>query len=115
MVKRKRGRPPLPEAERKQAGLTFRARDVLRQRLAEAAKQSGRSISKEIELRLERSFLQDPMPENALKSLAEKTANDVVRLVTQSIQSTFSAGLPSPPQLIPPVSAPRPWLKREDK
>jgi hypothetical protein len=115
MAKRKRGRPALPEAERKRAGLTFRARDALRQRLADAAKQSGRSISEEIEFRLERSFLQDPMPENALKSLAEKTANDVVRLVTASIEATFSGPLSPAAKPVPDISAPPPWPKRENK
>ena len=56
MAKRKRGRPPLPKAERKRGVLGFRARDDLRQWLTDAAKLSGRSVSEEIEHRLEQSF-----------------------------------------------------------
>jgi hypothetical protein len=82
---RKRGRPPLPEAERKRGIVTFRATDALRQQIADAAKLAGRSISEEIEFRLGRSFLQEPMPQDALKSLAEKTAKDAVTAVTASI------------------------------
>src|SRR5262249_50639139 len=56
MAKRKRGRPPLPKAERKRGVLGFRARDDLRQWLTDDAKLSGRSVSEEIEHRLEQSF-----------------------------------------------------------
>jgi hypothetical protein len=54
--RKRRGRPAKPEGERKRGNLTFRTRDVLRKWLADAAAQSGRSTSEEIEYRLERSF-----------------------------------------------------------
>jgi hypothetical protein len=50
------GRPPIDAEQRKSFNMTFRARAGLRERLAEAAEQSGRSTSEEIELRLEQSF-----------------------------------------------------------
>ncbi|MCC2654530.1 MAG: hypothetical protein K0Q60_4696 [Microvirga sp.] len=54
---KRRGRPPLPDHERKGgANLTFRARSGLRERLVEEAEKSGRSISEEIEFRLNDSF-----------------------------------------------------------
>lgn len=54
--KRKRGRPPLPATEGKRSTLAFRVTKKTRQQLDKAAKQSGRSLSQETELRLERSF-----------------------------------------------------------
>jgi hypothetical protein len=52
----RRGRPPKPEHERRRANLTFRIRDDVRYRLAVYAVQAGRSISEEIERRLEQSL-----------------------------------------------------------
>ena len=52
-----KGRPPKPEPERKSRYVSFRARSGLQARLAAAAQQSERSVSEEIERRLERSFL----------------------------------------------------------
>ena len=52
-----RGRPRLSDVERKSRNLTFRVRDGLREKLAEAAQRSGRSVSEEIEYRLQLSFL----------------------------------------------------------
>jgi hypothetical protein len=51
------GRPPVPTAQRKSKNFTFRSRGDLHARLAGAAAQSNRSISEEIEWRVERSFM----------------------------------------------------------
>src|SRR5947209_2482456 len=57
MAKRKRiGRPPKPAKERKSVNFTFRSRGELREQLRRAAEVSGRSISEEIEYRLDQSF-----------------------------------------------------------
>ena len=53
---KKRGRPALPESERKSRNLTFRARGDLRDRLLRSANESGRSMSEEIEFQLEQGF-----------------------------------------------------------
>jgi hypothetical protein len=54
---RRRGRPPLPDSERKGgSNITFRARESLRERLANAAELVERSISEEVEHRLNQSF-----------------------------------------------------------
>lgn len=50
------GRPPLPSAEGKRFALGLRVTAERRRALEEAAARSGRSISQEIELRLEQSF-----------------------------------------------------------
>jgi len=53
---KKRGRPPIAEEARRSKNFTFRGRGDLHERLATAAAKSGRSISEEIEWRLEGSF-----------------------------------------------------------
>jgi hypothetical protein len=53
---KRRGRPRMDLAQRKRANLTFRVRDELRARLEAAARVGQRSISEEIEHRLEASF-----------------------------------------------------------
>ena len=57
MAKRKRiGRPPKPAKNRKSVNFTFRSREEMREQLRAAAAVSGRSISEEIEYRLNQSF-----------------------------------------------------------
>lgn len=53
---RKRGGQLKPPEERKRNNLTFRARDELREQIRRCAEASGRSISEEIEHRLEISI-----------------------------------------------------------
>ena len=52
----KRGRPPLPQERRKRNNVTLRLRDELKQKLAERADANGRSLSEEMEYRLEYSM-----------------------------------------------------------
>jgi hypothetical protein len=54
--KRKRGGQPKPAAERKRNNMTFRVRDSLRAELQASADKHQRSVSEEIEYRLEHSF-----------------------------------------------------------
>jgi hypothetical protein len=56
-----RGRPPKDEPERKSDHISFRARPGLRARLIAAAEKSERTVSQEIEHRLERSFERDEL------------------------------------------------------
>src|SRR5262245_28606922 len=56
-AKKRIGRPPKSEEDRKAVNFTFRSRGQMRERLQAAAAASGRSISEEIERRLEGSFL----------------------------------------------------------
>lgn len=57
--KRPRGGQTKPPLERKRNNVTFRARDQLKQELEAAAAKNARSLSEEIEVRLEQSFLDD--------------------------------------------------------
>jgi predicted HicB family RNase H-like nuclease len=52
----KRGRPRLNPEQRKRNNVTLRLRDKLKQQLAEQADANGRSLSEEMEYRLEYSI-----------------------------------------------------------
>ena len=54
----RRGRPP-KGGEGKRASFNTRIRDSLKQQLERAAAEAGRSLSEEIEFRLEQSFLEE--------------------------------------------------------
>jgi hypothetical protein len=56
---KRRGRPSLPKGEGKRHAIGLRATADLRRKLEEGARQSGRSLSQEAELRLENSFRDD--------------------------------------------------------
>jgi len=88
MAKRKRGRPTLPKAERKRGVLGFRARDELRQWLTDAAKLSGRSVSEEIEHRLEQSFETPDLIAGAFRAAFGETNGDLMRAITTAIWLT---------------------------
>jgi hypothetical protein len=51
-----RGRPPKAPERGKRQNYTFRLHDSTRERLSEIAQENGRSLSEEIEYRIERSF-----------------------------------------------------------
>src|SRR4051812_556844 len=57
--KRPRGGQTKPPLLRKRNNLTFRARDQLKQDLEAVAAKNARSLSEEIEARLEQSFVDD--------------------------------------------------------
>ena len=57
-TKRKRGRPRKPDSEKRRNNVTIRMRDSLKRRLKEAAVDAGRSLSEEIEFRLEKIFVE---------------------------------------------------------
>src|SRR4051794_11790518 len=51
-----KGGPPVPESEKKGRNFTFRSRGDMHERLAQSSAANQRSISEEIERRLEQSF-----------------------------------------------------------
>src|SRR6516225_9347177 len=55
-TRRRRGRPPLPAGEAKRASFNTRLRQDTKQRLEKEASLAGRSLSEEIESRLEQSL-----------------------------------------------------------
>jgi Arc-like DNA binding dprotein len=66
-AKKRIGRPPKAKEDRKAVNFTFRSRGQMRERLQAAAIAAGRSISEEIEFRLERSFWQEEMERDTAK------------------------------------------------
>ncbi|WP_123834626.1 hypothetical protein [Methylobacterium currus] len=77
---RRRGRPALPAEDRKSTNLKFRTRPILRERIEAAAAESGRTVSEEVENRLEKSFeIID----------AEKIADAAFEKAKQSISQNF--------------------------
>jgi DNA-directed RNA polymerase specialized sigma24 family protein len=78
-VKRGRGRPPKAPEKGKRQNYTFRLSDSARQLLVEAAEKSGRSVSEEIEERVERSFEVD--------ALMNSMTNEAVWNVMESIKA----------------------------
>ena len=80
MAKRKRiGRPPKPAKERRTVNFTFRSRGEMRELLRTAAEVGGRSISEEIERRLDQSFKQEQMARAVAKALIEHFDEQEVR------------------------------------
>src|SRR5712692_9935443 len=77
-AKRRKGRPPVPPEARRSRNFTFRSREALHQQLGAAAKIAGRSISEEIEFRLERSFFEQRATIEALDLAYGK---DLVRIL----------------------------------
>jgi len=90
--KKRRGRPPKTDAERKSRNLTFRSRGDLRDRLQEAAQKSGRSLSEEIEYRLWKSIVDDD--KSLLVELQKKVAAYELqrKLAADVLQRKLAAG-----------------------
>jgi hypothetical protein len=68
--KAKMGRPPRHEDERLSKMRTFRIRPHLDELLLAAAAKAGRSVSEEIEYRLDRSFYEDALPARMAETMA---------------------------------------------
>lgn len=64
VVKKKRGRPPKDKGEPRRKNRTFRITDRLDKGMTAFAEASGRSVSEEIEVRLERSVYVDALLTN---------------------------------------------------
>jgi predicted HicB family RNase H-like nuclease len=95
MAAKRIGRPPKAEEDRKAVNFTFRSRGQVRERLQAAADGARRSVSEEIEIRLERSFWQEEierdtttlqvrLPER-LRGLLEQAAKDNERSMNTEI------------------------------
>ncbi len=56
METKRRGRPPISPERRKRNNVTLRVRDDLKRQLKAAAQANGRSLSEEMEFRLEQAF-----------------------------------------------------------
>jgi chromosome segregation ATPase len=103
--KRQPGRPALPEEEKRSRNLTFRSRGDLRDRLSDTASENGRSISEEIESRLEESFRRD-------EKIADVTASrDAVAAELADLRKQFLATCTEAARLEQEV---KDWHERRD-
>lgn len=85
---RRRGRPVVAEEDRKTANLTFRTRGGLRAQLEEAAQESGRSVSEEIEYRLQTSFDR----QSVAKQIYGQKHDGLIRALSSILGSAGDAG-----------------------
>lgn len=81
-----RGRPAKPEAQRKRSNLTFRVRTQLRDLLQLHANRSGRSLSEEIEHRLERSLSEEVLLYGVQDPMAFLNAINTITIVLASLE-----------------------------
>lgn len=72
--KRGRGRPPLDPDKAKREPISFRTTRELRDKLDNAADNSGRSLAQEVECRLQQSFVQ----EQRVQEIRETVHQDIV-------------------------------------
>jgi len=87
--KRPRGRPPKYAGQGKRQNFSFRITEKMRERLIESVKQSGRSLSEEIEFRLNRDLNWEETKGDINKMLAEAAA---IRSAAH-VQALRAAGL----------------------
>jgi len=79
-AKKRIGRPPKAKEDRKAVNFTFRSWGQMRERLQTAAIAAGRSVSEEIEFRLEKSFWQEETETDTAKlqvALSERLRSDL--------------------------------------
>lgn len=75
LLSRGPGRPQLALGEGKRFPLNMRTTKVLRDRMVTASKASGRSLSQEVEYRLERSFLEQDFANLIRQIIREELTN----------------------------------------
>jgi len=81
--KKKRGRPTIPEGERKTRTVPFRCQEWLYRNLVSLAENNGRTISQEIGLRLAKSLAVPPPPVD--EQLVRSIAAEIVRIAPSRI------------------------------
>lgn len=84
--KRRRGRPPLKPGEAKRASFNTRLREGLKRDLEQSANKVGRSLSEEIEFRLERSLEVD-------QALDGSWLSDIFHFIARNIRSRARGGI----------------------
>lgn len=77
----RRGRPPSPPDEGKRHAFGFRTTKRIRDLIEQASRQSGRSAAQEIEIRIEKSFYDEALVEQAFEAEHPKPLAALARLV----------------------------------
>lgn len=99
-TEKRTGRPRKSEADRKEGNLTFRTRRGLRERLVAAAAASGRSLSEEVERRVEESFALGSMQDR----LADTVAQAIAAAMAKEAQNNITIFGPSDSAKPPPIT-----------
>src|SRR5262249_31470038 len=89
-AKKRIGRPPKAKEDRKAVNFTFRSRGQMSEPPQAGAIAAGRSISEEIEFRLERSFWQEEIERDTAKlqvGLSERLRRDLEQAAKDNDQS----------------------------
>lgn len=81
------GRPPKHEGERLSKNRTFRVRPALDAQLMAAAEKSGRSVSEEIEYRLEESFRRHDQADLVTTAARQSAAATAVAMRSRTIDA----------------------------
>src|SRR5262249_29102882 len=98
-AKKKRGRPPKYRGERLSKTRSFRVRGFLDVGLVTAAAKSGRSVSEEIEARLDRSFYLDDW----LSVIEGSTRAPVIQALSAAVPLAFGMPADWPKETVYPV------------
>ena len=86
------GRPPMPAGERRSKNRTFRVRGKLDSNLQIAAQRSGRSVSEEIEFRLEQSFIEERSSIDTLGFAYGSRTAGLVLTIAEAIKTSEPMG-----------------------
>ena len=98
---RRRGRPPLEPGKAKRAAFNTRLRSALKAELETAAERAGRSLSEEIEFRLERSLEEQKRSGDILREgIAIGGYLALALLIEKQGEEVAERGLPTSPQMI---------------
>jgi hypothetical protein len=98
---RRRGRPPLAPGKAKRASFNTRIRSALKAELEAAADRAGRSLSEEIEFRLERSLEEQKRSGDALREGVAIGGYLTLALVLGKQDAALTQlGFPASPQMI---------------
>ena len=87
-MKKPRGRPPVDEKDLRRKTFTFRSRTTLYEKLSAAAGESQRSISEEIEFRLQRSFAGQEMMFDALEAIYGSGLAGMILIIGEIMKSS---------------------------
>jgi hypothetical protein len=96
--KSKIGRPPRHEGVRLSKMRTFRIRPELDGLLQAAASKAGRSVSEEIEYRLDRSFYGDALVDRLINSM-QPLSNGAAGVAARIVMDLQDQGYPTSPEL----------------
>ena len=111
---KKRGRPPLPPEQRRRNNITIRLRDDLKSEMQEAGASQGRSLSEEIESRLELSRIDLDVRLQGFGSEGRSRLFRALVLAVEVVESTTGKDIFTDPDTASAAyEAAHPWAGRQ--